>query len=77
MKEIFTIKEASSQNWSSRVLERNIKSGYYKRLLSTQQNKVQKENEPIGFTKDPYVLEFLNLPEDLTGKEIYTRTSVD
>jgi hypothetical protein len=33
----YYIKESSEQNWSSRVLERHIKTGYYRRLLSTQQ----------------------------------------
>lgn len=33
----YYIKEATGQNWTSRVLERNNKSGYYGRLLSTQQ----------------------------------------
>ena len=68
----YYLKEASSQNWSSRHLERNIKSGYYRRLLSAKQgNKLTKiaENHPVDFIKDPYVLEFLNVPEDLTGKE--------
>lgn len=32
----YYLKEASSQNWSYRQLERNIKNGYYHRLLSTQ-----------------------------------------
>jgi hypothetical protein len=41
----YYIREASSQNWSSRVLERNIKSGYYHRLLSTQ----AKRNEELDF----------------------------
>ena len=72
----YYIKEASEQNWSSRLLERHIKTGYYRRLLSTQ----QKENDiavisnsekynPADFIKDPYITEFLNIPEDLTGKE--------
>ena len=68
----FYIREASSQNWSSRLLERNIKSGYYQRLLSTQQNQVVSEIEkykPSDFIKDPYVMEFLDIPEDLRGKE--------
>jgi len=33
----YYIKESSEQNWSSRLLERHIKTGYYRRLLSTQQ----------------------------------------
>jgi len=67
----YYIKEASEQNWSSRLLERNIKSGYYRRLLSSQQpveTETDKQN-PADFIKDPYVTEFLNVPENLTGKE--------
>lgn len=68
----YYIKEASSQHWSSRLLERNIKSGYYHRLLSTQQPKQRvdiEKQDSFEFIKDPYVAEFLDLPEDLTGKE--------
>ncbi len=68
----YYIKEATGQNWTSRVLERNIKSGYYRRLLSTQQahalSDLEKYN-PADFIKDPYIAEFLDVPEDLTGKE--------
>jgi predicted nuclease of restriction endonuclease-like (RecB) superfamily len=71
----YYLKEAAAENWSSRVLERNIKSGYYRRLLSTQnERKVVEINAlstptPAEFIKDPYILEFLDVPEDLTGKE--------
>lgn len=69
----YYLKEASSQNWSSRLLERNIKSGYYHRLLSTQQpSRVDLSGntyQPADFIKDPYIAEFLNVPEELTGKE--------
>ena len=72
----YYIKESSEQNWSSRLLERHIKTGYYHRLLSTQQKNntisLISNNEkynPVDFIKDPYVTEFLNLPEDLKGKE--------
>ena len=68
----YYLNEASSQNWSSRLLERNIKSGYYHRLLSTQQKNRTSDREkydPVDFIKDPYVAEFLDVPEDLTGKE--------
>ncbi|MCD8024703.1 MAG: PDDEXK nuclease domain-containing protein [Candidatus Gastranaerophilales bacterium] len=67
--------EASSQNWSYRQLERNIKSGYYHRLLSTQEgiNNTEKCLPAVintkEFIKDPYVLEFLDLPENIEGKE--------
>lgn len=71
----YYMRESAEQNWSSRVLERNIKSGYYRRLLSTQQKNVTPiKNLPAeikvqDFIKDPYVLEFLNVPENIDGKE--------
>lgn len=71
----YYLREASSENWSYRVLERNIKTGYYRRILSSQDTgKRLKALDDIApnitdFIKDPYVLEFLNVPEDLKGKE--------
>jgi len=72
----YYLKESSEQNWSSRLLERHIKTGYYRRLLSTQQKDISmsaildsEKYNPADFIKDPYVTEFLNLPEDLKGKE--------
>lgn len=66
----YYLQEASSQNWSTRLLERNIKSGYYRRVLN-HDTSVEKQfvTSPEAFIKDPYVLEFLNLPGDLSGKE--------
>ena len=70
--------EAASQNWSTRVLERQMSSLYYERLLSTQdkpkllaetQVAVQEENQSIttrDFVRDPIMLEFLGLPD--TGR---------
>lgn len=71
----YYIHESVEQNWSYRVLKRNIKSGYYRRLLSTQQKNAEltenlpTEIKPQDFIKDPYVLEFLNVPEHIEGKE--------
>lgn len=67
----YYLQEASSQNWSTRLLERHIKSGYYRRVLAHQGplNGVLPGSSVAPFIKDPYVLEFLGLPEDLTGKE--------
>jgi predicted nuclease of restriction endonuclease-like (RecB) superfamily len=60
--------EAREQNWSVRQLERNIKSQDFQRLLSTQtaQTHNTSDSAHLEFIKDPYVLEFLQLPE--TGK---------
>ena len=71
----YYFKESAEQNWTSRQLERNIKSGYYHRILSTQENSSNKEKclpaviDTKEFIKDPYVLEFLDLPENIEGKE--------
>jgi predicted nuclease of restriction endonuclease-like (RecB) superfamily len=67
----YYLQETGNQNWSSRLLERNIKSGYYRRILAHQNppNDLSTASNPAPFIKDPYVLEFLGLPEDLSGKE--------
>ena len=42
-------------------------------MLSTQQTispeTEQDKDSPFQFIKDPYIAEFLNMPEDLEGKE--------
>jgi predicted nuclease of restriction endonuclease-like (RecB) superfamily len=60
--------EAREQNWSIRQLERYIKSQDFQRLLSTKTGQTQNTSNSahLEFIKDPYVLEFLRLPE--TGK---------
>ena len=72
----YYLQEASGQNWSSRLLERNIKSGYYRRLLSSQNESTNPAEETLDFIKDPYVLEFLDIPDDLTGKESILESSI-
>jgi predicted nuclease of restriction endonuclease-like (RecB) superfamily len=64
-------KEAREQNWTVRQLERNIRSNDYQRLLSSQ---VRSSGAPaqvahLDFIKDPYVLEFLQLPESGNFRE--------
>lgn len=63
--------EASSGNWSTRQLERQINSFYYERILASRNKKPVIEEaqeklakvEPEQFIRDPYVLEFLNLKD--------------
>lgn len=67
------LKEAAEQNWSTRALERQIHSLYYERLLMSrdrapvidemQQKTVPLTATPQDFIKDPYVLEFLGIPD--------------
>lgn len=59
----FYLKETASESWSVRELERNIKSGYYKRMLSTQFP--DKVGESTKFVKDPYILEFMGIKNDV------------
>ena len=63
--------ESASQNWSLKELERQFDTSLYERLaLSRNKEKVKelsqeghKIEEPKDIIKDPYVLEFLGLPE--------------
>jgi len=64
--------EAASQNWSTRVLERQIESLSYERLLSSRDKEASSEILPPptptarDFVRDPVMLEFLGLPD--TGR---------
>ncbi|MDQ3847027.1 MAG: PDDEXK nuclease domain-containing protein, partial [Bacteroidota bacterium] len=70
----YYMQEAIAQNWSTRALERQINSFYYERIVSSKNKKAvaaeakaNTENlaaTPEDFIKDPYVLEFLDLPSD-------------
>jgi len=67
----YYLQEAANENWTVRQLECLIKSQSYQRLLSTQAEKNAASNKPnnLDFIKDPYVLEFLQLPEQRKLKE--------
>jgi predicted nuclease of restriction endonuclease-like (RecB) superfamily len=68
----YYIREAVSQNWSVRTLERQIDSLSYERLLKRPSRQrsgpevpVQSgtsSRQPEDFIRDPYVLEFLEIP---------------
>jgi predicted nuclease of restriction endonuclease-like (RecB) superfamily len=57
--------ETRAQNWTVRQLERHIQTKDYQRLLSTQVQASSQADKSahLDFIKDPYVLEFLQLPE--------------
>ncbi|MEY4903833.1 MAG: hypothetical protein RLZZ292_1648 [Bacteroidota bacterium] len=71
----FYISESIDNQWNTRVLERNINSFYYERILSSNNQalvKAESESEhitPQDFIKDPYILEFLDLVEKGKIKE--------
>jgi predicted nuclease of restriction endonuclease-like (RecB) superfamily len=67
--------EAIEQHWSARALERQIGKLYYERLLSSrdkaavqaeaEQKIVEAEQQSLtakDYLRDPYILDFLNLP---------------
>lgn len=66
------LQEAMEQNWSARALERQIGVLYYERLLASQDraaaeqeanvNTTELRARPEDYLRDPYVLDFLNLP---------------
>ncbi len=70
MRDFYEI-EAINNNWSARHLERQINSLLFQRLLKSRDktgvlelaNEGQAVAKPIDIIKDPYVLEFLDLPE--------------
>jgi len=77
----YYLNEARSQGWSVRVLERNIKTGYFERLLSSQKLSLpvtaqKNTSSKEDFIKDPYVLEFLDLPENPTPKETNIESAI-
>ena len=64
----YYIRESAEQGWNTRQLERNIATHSYKRLLAAPTRMprtptVAQASQPAEFIKDPYVLEFLGLPE--------------
>lgn len=67
---MFYLEESVKAGWSSRQLERQIHTMYYQRILASQDKasvaaeieKTVPKPEYEKIIKDPYVLEFLNLP---------------
>ena len=63
--------EAAKSGWSVRQLERQIHTFYYERLLKSRDkagmmelaNQGEAPEHPLDVLKNPYVLEFLDLPE--------------
>ena len=73
-KRSFYEKECSNSAWSVRELKRQIESSLFERLLLSEGNSNKKKvlslskagqilEKPSDLIKDPYVFEFLNLPE--------------
>lgn len=66
------LNECAEQHWSARALERQISVLYYERLLSSQNDapvKTEAQTKTTNlevaakdYLRDPYILDFLNLP---------------
>ncbi len=66
--------ECEVNNWSSRALERQIGTLYYERLLSSKdkglvareadEKTAQLKIDVRNYLRDPYILDFLNLPSE-------------
>lgn len=66
----YYIREAAEQGWSSRQLERAITTQTFQRILQAPDAvAATSAAHPQEFIKDPYVLEFLGLPENLPHDE--------
>jgi len=75
----YYIKEAIKSNWSVRALERQINSLYYERLIASkdkapveleaQEKTKNMQLTPKDIIKDPYVLEFLDLKDNIAFRE--------
>lgn len=78
--------EAADNNWSTRVLERQINSFYFERILSSKNKKsiIDKTNKIsakdqysiLDFVKDPYVLEFLKIDSNASLYEQQLETEL-
>lgn len=72
------INEAAAEGWGVRVLQRNISSQYYERMLLSQHKEMVKSEmheitkplqERLEFIKNPVVAEFLGFKEDSSFTE--------
>ncbi|MDA3854245.1 MAG: PDDEXK nuclease domain-containing protein, partial [Bacteroidales bacterium] len=76
---VYYLTEAAQNHWSTRMLDRNISTQYYQRLIQSNNkenvvSEMLKKTEslqasPQQFIKNPSVLEFLNLPNNFDYTE--------
>jgi predicted nuclease of restriction endonuclease-like (RecB) superfamily len=67
-KRIFYLNESIVSNWNSRMLQRQINSLAFERVL-THQNTIQEKQNIQSFIKDPYIFEFLGLSPETRNSE--------
>lgn len=68
----FYAEECENENWSTRQLQRQINTLYYQRLLSSRDKQTVRQEiqhteprvlEPREIIRDPYMLDFLGIPQ--------------
>jgi predicted nuclease of restriction endonuclease-like (RecB) superfamily len=79
----YYLERCEKEGWSSRVLERQIRTQTYHRLLSTHlaqevetSTELTAREQILSQLKDPYMLEFLNLNEEPQLQERELETSL-
>jgi predicted nuclease of restriction endonuclease-like (RecB) superfamily len=67
---IYYIRECAEHQWSVRTLERHITTHYFQRVIASQEPpdslpvvSGKEQQRPQDIIKDPYVFEFLNIPQ--------------
>ena len=79
---LWYMQEAANEGWSSAVLDRNINTQYFRRILAMQKEGIvvpkEKEREPDKreFIKNPIVAEFLNISPDVKLYESDLESSI-
>lgn len=68
------MEHAIEGNWNTRTLQRNIDSDYLGRMLETKS--VKDHTTTNAFIKDPYIFEFLGLPNDTTQTETSIESAI-
>jgi predicted nuclease of restriction endonuclease-like (RecB) superfamily len=81
------INEAIENSWSARALDRQISKLYYERLLTSQEKLPLKQEaeektkplqiEPKNILRDPYVFDFLNLPNQTLLESYIEQSLID
>ena len=66
----FYIRLCIANNYSKRELDRQITSGYYQRYLLSNDTKIEKDTIKGPILLDCYSLEFLDLPQSFSEKDL-------
>jgi predicted nuclease of restriction endonuclease-like (RecB) superfamily len=74
-KRAYYLNESVANNWNSRTLQRQINSLAFERVLSHEKSTNHQENIQ-NLIKDPYIFEFLGLPQDVKNSEHTIETTI-